>query len=240
MKIRAVIFDVYKTMLEVQPPSNDPEARWQVLARSRFGAAAGLRFAEFSARCDHIIAREHARARSVGILHPEVFWPDVVGEALPELATLPPEDRDEFLFQQQTLFRTVRLMRGVAEALQLLRERGVPRGIASNAQPYTLREFESSLAGTGLAMPDFTPELCFWSFEHGFSKPDPHVFRLLTARLQARGVSPGETLMVGDRLDNDIEPARAQGWQAWQLTSLAGGADYGDWEQLRGFLETRT
>ena len=57
----------------------------------------------------------------------------------------------------------------------------------------------------------FDPELRFWSFENGFSKPDPHVFRILTARLEARGISPSETLMVGDRFDNDIEPARAHG-----------------------------
>jgi FMN phosphatase YigB (HAD superfamily) len=240
MNIRAVILDVYKTMLEVLPVRSDPEVRWQVLARARFGAAAGLSFAEFSTRCDRIIAREHARAQSVGILHPEIFWPDVVGEALPELASLPTVERDEVLFQQQMLFRSVRLMAGVPEALQLLRERGVPLGIASNAQPYTLRELESSMDESGLAQPDFVRELCFWSFEHGFSKPDPHVFRLLTARLQARGVSPGETLMVGDRLDNEIEPARAQGWRTWQLTSMANGADHGDWEQLREYLETRT
>ena len=24
--------------------------------------------------------------------------------------------------------------------------------------------------------------------------------------------------MVGDRLDNDVQPARAHGWQAWHLT----------------------
>jgi FMN phosphatase YigB (HAD superfamily) len=37
------------------------------------------------------------------------------------------------------------------------------------------------------------------------------------ARLAARGICPGEILMIGDRLDNDIAPARAQGWQAWQV-----------------------
>src|SRR5512145_2857530 len=132
MKIRAVIVDVYKTLLEVRPAGGDPEVRWQALARARFGPAVGLRFAEFTACCDRIIEREHARARAAGIPHPEIFWPDVVGEALPELASLSPADREEFLFQQQSLFRSVRLMTGAVETLQVLHDRGVPLGIASN------------------------------------------------------------------------------------------------------------
>ena len=59
----------------------------------------------------------------------------------------------------------------------------------------------------------FERDLCVLSFEHGFSKPDPHVFRILTARLLAGGIRPGETLMVGDRLDNDILPEAAQEWE---------------------------
>jgi FMN phosphatase YigB (HAD superfamily) len=112
-------------------------------------------------------------------------------------------------------------------------------GIASNAQPYTLRELEGALLGRGLSLAVFTPELCFWSFEHGFSKPDPHVVRLLSARLRARGVRPDDTLMVGDRMDNDIEPARAQGWQTWKLAVAPQGPSEGDWDGLRRFIVGR-
>jgi FMN phosphatase YigB (HAD superfamily) len=38
--------------------------------------------------------------------------------------------------------------------------------------------------------------------------------------------------MVGDRLDNDIEPAKVHGWQTWQL----GPAWDGDWAGLREML----
>ena len=86
----------------------------------------------------------------------------------------------------------------------------------------------------------FEPDLCFWSYRHGFSKPDPHVFRILTARLEARGLRPAEILMVGDRLDNDIEPARAHGWLTWRLARAA-QTDVpppaaGDWVALRRWL----
>jgi len=46
-------------------------------------------------------------------------------------------------------------------------------------------------------------------------------------------VAPQETLMVGDRLDNDIESARAQGWQTWRLSkdSLP-DLEAGNWHTL--------
>ena len=93
---------------------------------------------------------------------------------------------------------------------------------------------QEALAAHGLGLDLFDRDLCFWSFEHGFSKPDPHVFQILTARLAARGIRPAETLMVGDRLDNDIEPAQAHGWQTWQL----GPAADGDWAALARSVAT--
>src|SRR5688572_7600015 len=101
MKLRAVIFDIYKTVLEVGPPPADREGQWQQLACDRFGIAPPLSFAEFTATCDKVIAREHALARTAGIMHPEIYWPDVVTEVLPSLKLLPPVERDDFLFQQQ-------------------------------------------------------------------------------------------------------------------------------------------
>jgi FMN phosphatase YigB (HAD superfamily) len=42
--------------------------------------------------------------------------------------------------------------------------------------------------------------------------------------------------MVGDRLDNDIEPARAFGWQTWQLMSAKQNEHAGNWQDLRTWL----
>ncbi|MEK7674360.1 MAG: HAD hydrolase-like protein [Verrucomicrobiota bacterium] len=46
---------------------------------------------------------------------------------------------------------------------------------------------------------------------------------ILTARMTARSIPPSQTLMVGDRLDNDIEPARAHGWQTSQFSPCLSG-----------------
>jgi FMN phosphatase YigB (HAD superfamily) len=243
MKLRAVIFDIYKTVLEVGPPPGDRDTRWETLAREALGVRPQLNLGEFAFACEQVIAREHTRARAVGIPFPEIFWPDIVMEVLPELGALAGKARDDFLFSQQALFRSVRLMPAAVEVLRALPGRGVLPGIASNAQPYTLRELGGALAGAGLSLDLFAADVSFWSFAHGFSKPDPHVFRLLTARLRARGVTPDATLMVGDRMDNDIMPARAQGWKTWQLTSATSGESSesgGDWPRLGDFIAAHT
>jgi HAD superfamily hydrolase (TIGR01549 family) len=52
--------------------------------------------------------------------------------------------------------------------------------------------------------------LCLSSTESGLTKPDPAIFR--EALRRAQGV-PERTVMVGDRVDNDIAPAKALGWK---------------------------
>jgi len=46
------------------------------------------------------------------------------------------------------------------------------------------------------------------SAEAGVSKPDPRIFRLA---LEKANCKPGEAVMIGDRPDNDIYPAKALG-----------------------------
>ena len=232
MNTRAVICDIYGTLLEVSPPPPDAAARWDLLWEDRLRTAPRLSLEQFSAACDRVIAAEHAAARARGIRYPEVYWPAVVSAGLPEFAHLSEPERSEFRFYQAQMAHTVRLMPGVGDALRPLRHAVQALGLASNAQPYTVRELDMALTGVGLSWNLFSPNLCFLSFEHGFSKPDPHVFQMLTARLRALGVAAEQTLMVGDRLDHDIEPARACGWRTWQLTSDGEGTDSGPWPAL--------
>lgn len=234
MKPRAVIVDIYQTLLDVLPPP-DCAGGWERLWERYFNAPPPLDMRAFARHCDRWITEEHNRARARGISCPEVYWPRIACLAAPDLARLDEAQLDQFLLAQAGLWHQTRLAPGAAETLAALSAAGVLLGIASNAQPYTAHELDECLAGAGLDFSLFHPRLCFWSFEHGFSKPDPHVFRLLAARLWAMNVPPEAALMVGDRLDNDIEPAREQGWQVWRLGDPALGAD-GLWEDLRGRL----
>jgi putative hydrolase of the HAD superfamily len=221
MKIRAVIFDIYKTLLEVGPPPTDAAKQWERLWTSTFGGEVRVDLKTFSVECEKIIAREHALGRANGIAYPEIYWPAVTAEVLPEMSRLSESGRDDFLYQHAQLQRNIQLMPGAAEALRRLMQMNLLLGIASNAQPYTLRELDAALAVTYLSRKIFSTDLTFFSFENGFSKPDPHVFQLLTARALALGVLPEEILMVGDRLDNDINPAQIARWQTWHFNSHA-------------------
>lgn len=207
-KWKAVIWDVYGTILDVGPGPVDAERRWAELHSAAFGKTPVLSLAGFNAGCRVMVERDHAEARRAGVEWPEVVWGDVMRRVLPELGALSVEGEAEFLFRHMQLRRSVRVMDGVLDVLTDCRERGVLLGIASNAQAYTLRE----LAECGVDVGWFERELCVWSFECGFAKPDPHIFRMLTARLALRGIAPEEVLMVGDREENDLAPARAAGW----------------------------
>lgn len=237
LKIQAVIFDVYRTLLEVLPPPLDAEAQWNDLWTAYISSPPRLDLERLRTRCEALIAGEHAGALAQGISFPEVNWNRIVLEAVPELARLSAAQQQEFLFRHSQLLRSVRLAAGAAPVLRLLDKRGVLLGIASNAQPYTLRELDEALAAADLTRDLFLPSLCFWSFEHGFSKPDPHVFRILAARLALARVEPPDALMVGDRIDNDIHPSRAQGWQSWHLAPSARAPQGGSWEDLRAWIE---
>ena len=234
MTLRAAIFDIYGTLLEVGPPRPDAQLRWGLLWQARLNTEPRLSLEQFSAACERLIADEHAAAQARGIAHPEVYWPDVVSAVLPEFSHLPESERSDFRFYHAQMAHTVRLMPGAADALRQFQPGHLLLGLASNCQPYTLREFDTTLAGVSLSRKLFAPDLCFFSFEHGFSKPDPHVFQILIARLAALGIAPHQTLMVGDRLDHDITPARACGWQTWQLTAspTEDGRGAGDWHQF--------
>lgn len=223
MKPSAVILDVYGTLLELRQDPWDIDQHWVSFWGSRLHTYPRLTPAQFTEECDRVIAREHAMARARGIQFPEVYWPHVVVEVLPECARLSDRELCELRFFYKGLPREARLVQGAASALRMFLNAGVVIGLASNCQPYTLGELDLALGTAGLSKQIFEPNLCFLSFEHGFSKPDPYVFHTLRTRLAIRRIRPEETLMIGDSVDCDIEPARAIGWQTWHLTETIEG-----------------
>ena len=237
--MRAIIFDIYKTLLEVGPPPADAEKKWIALGSSFLPHDSAPTLSEFHTAAERLIAREHSTAKNNGISFPEIFWPWIACEAWPALARLDPPQLGEFLYAHSQLQRTIRLMPGAAGLLKHLQTRGLLLGLASNSQPYTLLEMERALASAGLSLDLFHPSLQFLSFQNGFSKPDPHVYRLLAARLASFGIHPGEALLIGDRQDNDILPARAQGFRTWWLVpdDTEPGRESGNWFQLHKVCE---
>lgn len=80
-----------------------------------------------------------------------------------------------------------------------LRQAGFRIGVAGN-QPAGVAE--------ALAMLELGADFIATSHQWGVSKPDPAFF---TQVLAATGTEPARIAYVGDRLDNDVAPARAAG-----------------------------
>jgi 8-oxo-dGTP diphosphatase/putative hydrolase of the HAD superfamily len=93
---------------------------------------------------------------------------------------------------------------GIAELFASLRGRRLRLGLAAN-QPHDVLE---RLDAHGLGGFFEHREV---SGTHGYRKPD---VRLFLRCCDALGVAPDECIMVGDRIDNDIAPARSLGMHA--------------------------
>jgi FMN phosphatase YigB (HAD superfamily) len=231
MNIRAVIFDIYNTLLEVGPGPADAERRWAITWRKTGLGEPPFSLAEFNRRSEQRISGINASAKSRGIAYPEVNWPSVAKTVLPELCRFAEEALDDWLHHHAQLQRSASLAPGGGLLLARLREAKLHLGICSNCQPYTLRELKEALATARLSLGIFEPGLCFYSYRAGFSKPDAAAFAGLGQQLNRMGISSGETLMVGDRLDNDILPAQALGWQTWHV-GQGNTASSGGWAEL--------
>jgi putative hydrolase of the HAD superfamily len=194
MRYRAVLFDVGGPL--------DLEFAWEMAVDGAISSGCGLE----GIRVDEAMI-EQASERAV-----EAFAPDAYRHMIGTLCGGDPR-------AVERVWQRVRAMTGNLDVFQLrpdiagllhrLRERGLKLGIVAN-QPEAARE---RLARAGIG------EL----FDHhglsgvtGFRKPDPRAF---TAATGALGVSPSDCIMVGDRIDNDIVPARALGMAAIQFRS---------------------
>ena len=102
-------------------------------------------------------------------------------------------------------------MPGLQQFMAKIHER-CSMGIISNAQFYTPllleRFFNASLEKTG-----FARDLLIFSYRTGYAKPSEHLFKLAEARLEIHGITPSETLYVGNDMLNDILPAQRMGFK---------------------------
>jgi putative hydrolase of the HAD superfamily len=90
---------------------------------------------------------------------------------------------------------------GIAALLAELSAQGVRIGLAANQPARVLGALDQAGIGHYFAFRQVSGSL-------GLRKPDT---RLFLAACEALGVSPADAIMVGDRIDNDIVPARILG-----------------------------
>lgn len=97
--------------------------------------------------------------------------------------------------------RAFELRQGMAEVIQSLHSRGLLLGLAANQPTRAVAELDRFGIGQYFSHREVTGH-------HGYRKPD---VRLFLRACEDLGVEPPECVMVGDRIDNDIAPARLLG-----------------------------
>ena len=212
---RAVVFDIYGTLLiapagGVKPdPDADPALR-EILRQF------GHETPESPSTGLHAAVLRHHAASS----HP---FPEIdLRQLWREVLSLEPDtDTSPLVLAIEAAWHPSRPMPGAAEFVQRLSRAGVSLGLLSNAQCNTLR-----LLG---GMADlFAPELTLLSYHHGIAKPAPELFEMLINRLEGRGISPAETLFIGNDPLQDIRPAAAAGFKTALFTGHPDSIRHGD------------
>jgi putative hydrolase of the HAD superfamily len=112
--------------------------------------------------------------------------------------------------EQEAWWQGVQVAPGAPRTLQELRTQGLRVGICSNA-PYRPASMREQLAHVGL-LP--LVDAAVFSGEVGWRKPSPRIFEAALTALEAQ---PATTVMVGDRLREDVDGAHAAGMLAVRL-----------------------
>jgi HAD superfamily hydrolase (TIGR01549 family) len=197
---KIVFWDVYGTLIVA--PRGDLESllRRQDELSKAFSETA--RKFSSPATLEQFLATIRAHREQKRVAHPEirieVVWRELVPAAHAREAALDFERRAN----------PKRAQPEAAETLLELQRRGYRQGVISNAQFYTRIELAELLPAV------FDPELVFLSCDLGVAKPDLTAFRMARAKVQ-----PAQCVMVGDSLENDIEPARQVGFTALHFGS---------------------
>lgn len=221
--MRAVIFDIYGTLVisgSGDVGTSDENLRSEALRPAL--RAVGLELAELPEqepvalvrRLHAVIGEHHERSRERGIAYPEVDimavwqqWLCVEGQgSIAARVGLVQRLAAEFEARANPSWP----MPGAVESLRRIAAAGLPMGIVSNAQFFTLEMLHAAFGG-GLQEFGFDMDLSIFSFRYGHAKPASKLFDVLISALAWRGIAPTEALYVGNDMLNDIAAASQAG-----------------------------
>lgn len=168
--------------------------------------------AEVLAEAGHPVPLEILRARFRDLIrnHVSAYTRAYVQEVVPDEAAAAAILREVSRRTRDRAGELQPLLPGALELLDDLR-RDHRVGIVAN-QPATVRPH---LEATGVAG---RSEFAILSGEVGLAKPDPAIYRVA---LERAGCAPEDAVMVGDRIDNDVVPAKAVGLRTVHVPSAA-------------------
>ncbi|GAA5120165.1 HAD family hydrolase [Luteolibacter yonseiensis] len=235
-RYRAVVFDIYGTLLIAPAGGVKPDLLFDPVLREVLRQHGHEPPVSPSSELHAAVLRHHAAA---GVDHPEidlrVLWREILH--LPAGS-----DTTSLVRALENAWHPASPMPGAEPFIRNLSARGLSLGLLSNAQSNTLADLGSmSLL--------FSPELTILSYQHHIAKPSPEIFQILAGRLAGRGISPEETLYIGNDPRHDIIPAAAAGFKtalfAGHPESLRDGAcspdiTFDDWKELESRYFSRT
>jgi putative hydrolase of the HAD superfamily len=224
--IKAVLFDLDDTLIPEEMPDREALLAVAERVRKRFG----VRAEEFATTADRRAVElwrtnpVPAKARDIGLGHLEGLWGrfDAADPFLGALRDWIPAYRRETwrgallrhdirdgafstgigrAFQEERRARMAAFS-DAATVLSRLRDDGYRLGLVTNGAPLVQRE---KLEASGLA--GYFHRVVV-SGDVGFGKPDSRVF---IAALDGLAVGPEDAVMVGNRLERDIQGARNAG-----------------------------
>ncbi len=222
--VRAVIFDVYGTMLisgsgdvgAASDETNDDAFRTS-LARVGLSVSPSNAAAPGAELLLEAIHRDQNKRRGEGIEFPEVdileVWEQVTDRLadILEIKGLPGSQIPSLALEYECRTNPVWPMPGLRETLDLLRAKGLLLGIVSNAQFYTPLLFKALLEATPAEL-GLQTDLSVWSYESREAKPSTRLFEKVFARLaDAYGIAPDATLYVGNDCLKDMWPVQQLG-----------------------------
>jgi putative hydrolase of the HAD superfamily len=240
--IRAVLFDVYGTMLVCRT------SKIALSLAKQKGLSLCFEHCGFTDINEHtveqaafLLARyvdwDHKTKQQKGIQYPEVDIREILERVLLQLrrerllgGDINNEIIEKFAVEYECIFNPVYPMPGLEKTLELLQKQFY-LGIISNAQFYTSLSL-SAFKETRWSE-DFKQDLCFWSWKYREAKPSFKLFDDAKQVLSKKYSIPvSQAVYIGNDMLNDILPAHKTGFKTILFA--------GDSNSLRlGAYETR-
>lgn len=218
MQARAVIFDLFGTLVRTHDVAQDERA--PIVKRVAKCVGVNMDDADalnllrlYRANVDRLKEQSRQTAGVHGEISVADAWERALAQADKPVARC---DAEGFAFLYSLYATRPYPMPGMQELIGQLHGQGLPLGIISNAQPFTMQIVNRFLEGTctgDAAKRLFVPELCSFSFEQKLIKPDARLFKKVTRALELRGIAPHECLYVGNDMYRDMYPAQKAGFR---------------------------
>ncbi len=222
--VRAVLFDIYGTMLisasgDVGTAADEQKSTAFAEALAAAEVAPGEGDSGGGQALVETIRRHHEQAHARGVEYPEVeirrVWCDVLERigARGENGKPPDGPRIERIaVEYEVRSNPVWPMPQLAACLAGLAADGLQLGIVSNAQFFTPLLFPA-LLDRDLDALGFPRPLQLYSFEFGQAKPGKYLYERAAEALSSRSIRADEVVYVGNDLLNDVAPAGKLGFR---------------------------